>query len=264
MKTVFLYVFLFFISCGNDKKENGEVVARVGKETLTKESLFFLAKNQSNDADFFSRTINRWVENKLLYRAAVSIGLDKDLLLAKERDLFYEKLLVSSFIKIQTKEKTKTTKKEVSDYYLNNKDSFRRTDDEVVVKHFVFSDDIAAKKAKKELKKKKTKINMENFLNKQQVETKTIRKKDAGSNMVGFVFNGNVGDVLGPKKHNKNFHIFQVLQKHKKGSFLGLEKVYDEIYQRLYKKKEALVLNEMIDSLYLISDVFISQQILNK
>ena len=82
---------------------------------------------------------------------------------------------------------------------------------------------------------------MEKLLSKQQVQTKTIRKNDAGSNLVGFVFTGGVGDVLGPKKHNKRFHLFQILQKHKEGSFLGLEKVYDEIYQRIYKEKEVLV-----------------------
>ena len=65
---------------------------------------------------------------------------------------------------------------------------------------------------------------------------------------------------MGPKKHNNKHHVFQILQKHKKGSFLGLERVYGDIYQRLYKEKEALVLRGVVDSLYLNSDVFISQE----
>jgi hypothetical protein len=213
---------------------------------------------------FFSRIINNWVENKLLYSAALSAGLDKDLALIKQKDLFYEKLLVSAFIKIQTKKKSKTTKKEVSDYYLKNKESFRRTDDEVVVKHFTFSSAKAAKETMKELKKKKTKIDLEGHLKRQKVETKTIKKDGAGSNLVSYVFAGDIGDVLGPKKHNNSFHVFQILQKHKKGSFLGLEKVYDEIYQRLYKEKEISVVAAVVDSLYLNSDVFVSHRGLKK
>ena len=157
MKLVILIVYLFFVSCGVVNKNEGEIVARVRQETLTKENLLFLAGSRAGDSEFFSRTINNWVENKLLYFAAVSIGLDKDRRLMKERDLFYESLLISSYIKIKTEKKTKTTKKEVSDYYLKNKESFKRTDDETVVKHFVFSTNKAAKKTMRELMKKKNK-----------------------------------------------------------------------------------------------------------
>ena len=264
MKLVVLIVYLFFVSCGVVNKNEGKVVARVGQEKLTKESLLFLSGSRTGDSDFFSRTINNWVENKLLYFAAVSIGLDKDLRLMKERDLFYESLLISSYIKIKTQEKTKTTKKEVSDYYLKNKESFRRTDDEVVVKHFVFSTNKEAKETKRKLMKKKPGVDIEELLNKQVVETKTLRKKEAGSNFVGFVFSAAVGDIVGPKKHNNNYHVFQVIQKHKEGSYFGLEKVYDEIYKRLYKEKEAFVLGAVLDSLYLKSDVFVSQEGINQ
>ena len=105
---------------------------------------------------------------------------------------------------------------------------------------------------------------MEELLSKQRVETKTIRKSGAGSNHMSFVFNGLVGDVLGPKEHSGNFHIFQILQKHKKDSYYGLEMVYDEIYQRLYKEKEVLLLRSVLDSLYFNTDVFVSQAVLNQ
>ena len=263
MKSLFFYVLLFFMACGFNKKPEGEIIARVGNEVLTKEGLLFLVGNQAANAGVFLRTINKWVENKLLYRAAVSLGLEKDITLTKERDLFYENLLISSFVNIQTKEKTKTTKKEVSDYYLKNKASFKRIDDEIVVKQFSFSSLKEAKKIKKELNKKKPKIDMEGLSNKHRIKTKTIKKNEGGSNLVSFVFAGSVGDVLGPKEHNNKFHIFQILQKHNSGSLIGLEKAYDEIYQRLFKEKEILVLGNILDSLYLNSDVFISQDFFN-
>ena len=255
---------MFFTACGVNNKREEAVVARVGKENLTKDGLFLLVGNQAGNADVFSRAISRWVENKLLYRAALSIGLDKDLGLSSERDLFYENLLISSFVKIKIREKTNTTKKEVSDYYLKNKNSFKRTDDEIVVKHFVFPTNKKAKKIIRGLKKKKPTVDMENLLKNQQVETKTIKKTSAGSNLVGYVFDGEVGGIVGPKKHHGKFHVFQILQKHKKGSYIGLEKVYDEIYQRINKEKEILVLDAVLDSLYSSSDVFVSKEILNR
>ena len=264
MKFIFLYAFLFFIACQVENKTNGDVVARVGNERLTKEALLHSVGSEPSDVDVFSRSINSWVEKKLLYQAALSIGLDKDLSLTNKRDLFYENLLISSFIEIQTKKGVVTTKKEVSDYYLKNKESFKRIDDEVVVKHFTFPTEKAARKTKKELKNKKATVDIEGLLNKERVKTKTVKKENAGSNHMAFVFNGEVGNILGPKKHNNAFHLFQILQKHKKGTYLGLEKVYDEIYQRLYKEKEALVFISVLDSLYLNSDVFVSHKPINK
>ena len=264
MKIKIFYAFLFFVACSPDKRTEGEIVARVGNESLNKKDLFLLVENKVGGGGFYSRAVNSWVEKKLFYNAALSVGLDKDLSLIKERDLFYENLLVSSFIKTQTRKGVKTTKKEVSNYYIENKDSFKRISDEVVVKHFTFSSSIEAEKTKKELKKKKPKIDMENLLKKQQIETKTIRKNGAGSSHMSFVFDGVVGDVLGPKENGGVFHLFQILQKHKKNSYYGLEKVYDEIYQRLHKEKEVLVLRSILDSLYLSTDVFVSQAVLNQ
>ena len=160
------------MACGVHKETKGDVVARVGSETLTKEKLYLLGGSRRGDADALSRETKKWVEDELLYRAAISIGLDKDYELIKERDSFYKTLLISSFIKIQTKKKTKTTKKEVSEYYLKNKDTFKRIDDEVVVKHFTFPTSKEAKKIKNQLNKKKSTVDMEEFLKNNKLKRK--------------------------------------------------------------------------------------------
>ncbi len=259
MKCLVLFLFVFFLSCDSKKKIDGEVVARVDNETLTKQELFSLVGGKNSNRELLSRTTKGWVEKKLLHRAAISIGLDQDLALIGQRDEFYQNLLISSFVDFQIKEKTKITKKEVSSYYLKNKNSFKRTEEEVIVKHFVLPTKNKAEKIKKELKKKKTKKKNEEMIAKQQVETKTIKRSGAGSNLVSFIFSGKVGDILGPKKEKGVFHVFEILQKHEVGSHLGLEIVYDEVYQRIYKQKEIILLRSFIDSLYFASDVFVSQ-----
>ena len=259
MKLLFFVLSVFFVSCEPKSTAGGEVLARVEGETLTKKGLSFLVGEKGGHRDLFSRTMNKWVENKLLYNAALSLGLNKDRELIEKRDLFYQSLLISSFVDLQLKEKIKITKKEVSEYYLKNKESFKRVDDEVLVKHFVFDSEKDAKKLKKELRKKKVSSGFQALLGRSWTETKTIARGGAGSNFVGFVFSEKIGTVVGPKKHNKKHHLFQILQRYEMGSHAGLELVYDEIYQRVYKEKEISVLNTILDSLYLSSDVFVTQ-----
>ncbi len=259
MFLLFLFLFLFSFSCSTSEKESSEVVARVGSETLTKQSLFFLVGEKANEKETLTREIKGWVESRLLYAAALSAGLDRDVSLVRQRDNFYRSLLISSFVDLQTKENIKITKKEVADYYLKNKESFKRTDEEIIVKHYTLSTKKIADKIKKELKRKKAKEDLAVLLGQQKTETKTIKKNNAGTNLVGFLFSGKVGEIVGPKKYDKGFHLFEIIQKYAVGSYFGLELVYDEIYQRLYKQKEILLLNSIVDSLYFNSDVFVSQ-----
>ena len=79
--------------------------------------------------------------------------------------------------------------------------------------------------------------------------------------MNGFIFSGSTGDILGPKKNDQGFHLFEILKKYKKGSDRGLELVYDEIYERLFKQKREALVASTLDSLYLSSDVFISPDV---
>ena len=86
-------------------------------------------------------------------------------------------------------------------------------------------------------------------------------RQTAESSRVGFIFSGSAGEIVGPKKTGAGFHLFEIMQKHKKGSERGLELVYDEIYERLYKQKSEAIVVSTIDSLYLSSDVFISAEV---
>lgn len=256
---VFLFVVLFF-SC-SQKNEGGEVLARVNNRLLTKKELAKLTTGELGGPQALSRTINRWVERRLLYNAAIAAGLKKDKNLIQQRDGFYQNLLISSFVGLQTKNRINITKKDVSAYYIKNKGSFKRTEEEILVKHFVLPNKKVAEKLKQAVKKKNRGSDLESLIKEYQPEIKTLKKKGAGSNLAKFVFSGSPGSVLGPKKHSGVFHVFEILQKHKKGSTVGLEFVYDEIYQRIYKQKELSVLSSILDSLYLSSDVYVSSEL---
>ena len=82
-----------------------------------------------------------------------------------------------------------------------------------------------------------------------------------GNTFFSFVFNNNKNVVFGPKKENGLYHVVEVLKIYEKNTVLGLEFVYDEIYNRLYKKEELINERFVLDSLYKKTDVFLDPSI---
>ena len=129
------------------------------------------------------------------------------------------------------------------------------------MKHFVLPTKKEADKIKNLLKSNKKGDQLQEYIEKHNPETKTIKKGFVNERLVGFVFDASVGDVLGPKKIESSYHVFDILRKKNKGSVKGLEIVYDEIHQRLFKIKEMKFLNNYLDSLYASADIYISPEV---
>ena len=258
---LFIFLFFFLFSCSSESARDPQVVARVNNDTLTKEALSQLVGGGLTDSKALLHATNAWVEKKLLHTAAVNLGLKKDKKLTKQRDAFYEDLLVSSYIQVKTENNFPILKKEISNYYNKNKNSFTRTAEAFVVKHFLSSTKKEADKIKRVLDKNKSGKKKEQIIKKYNPKTLVLNASLKKDNLVGFVFNGDVGDVVGPKENTGFYHVFQIIKKHKKGSVQGLELVYDEIYQRISKQKEMAFLAGVLDSLYINSDVFISPEV---
>jgi len=259
---IFLLLFLtLFISCTKSTEEVVDIYARVDKTILTKKDVLEMKKKGLVEQHSIRHLVESWIEKTLFYNEAVNINLDNDKSLLNKRDLFYRNLLISSFLDIKTKREIKISRKEVSDYYKNNKKSFIRKQDETLLKHFVLPTKKEANKLKSLLKSKREGDQLEKYIEKYKPETKTIKKGFINENLIGFVFDGSVGDVLGPKKIESFYHVFDILRKNNKGSFKGLETVYDEIHQRLFKIKEMQLLNNFLDSLYTSADIYISPEV---
>jgi len=254
-------VFFLFISCSTEEGSGEEVFARVGEKTLTKKDISEMKKKGLVNEGSISNLVNGWVEKTLLYEAATKISLDKDEVLLKKRDVFYKNLLVSSFLDIKSKKEISVSKKEISNYYNNNKKSFTRNSDEILLKHFVLPTSKEAKKVKRFLKSNKKGKDFEGLVKKYKPETKTVKEGLTGDSLIGFVFKYSAGDVIGPKLINGYYHVFNILKKHNKKSIRGLEFVYDEIHQRIFKTKELKFLDSVLDSLFLNNDVYISPEV---
>ena len=254
---IFIFIFLFF-SCTKNTEEITDVYARVGETVLTKEDVLEMKKVGLIEQHSIRHLVDSWVEKTLFYNEAININLDNDKTLLNKRDLFYKNLLISSFLDIKTKKEIEISRKEVSDYYKNNKNSFIRNQNEILLKHFVLPTKKEADKLRGFLKSNKKGDQLEKYIKKYKPETKTIKKGFVNEQLIGFIFDGSVGDILGPKKIESSYHVFDILKKDNKGSIKGLEIVYDEIHQRLFKIKEKQLLNTFLDSLYKNADIYIS------
>ena len=210
---VFLFLFLFltlFSSCTKNTGEVVDVYARVGETVLTKKDVLEMKKDGFVDQHSISHLVESWVKKTLFYNEAININLDNDKTLLKKRDLFYKNLLISSFLDIKAKKEVEISRKEVSDYYNNNKNSFVRNQNEILLKHYVLPTKKEANKLKSLLKTNKKGDQLEKFIEKYKPEIKTIKKGFINENLIGFVFDGSAGDILGPKKIESSYHVFDI------------------------------------------------------
>ena len=79
-------------------------------------------------------------------------------------------------------------------------------------------------------------------------------------NIDNALFENKKTGFIGPIRTELGFHLFDVIKRYKKGSELGLESSYDEIYQRLLKKKKLKKKKSFVDSLKRNTNIFINSK----
>ena len=244
--------FFILFSCSKTTKKNIAVVARVDKNVL-KQNDNRIKKWVSNETT--TKQIDNWIEETVLYNAAIEKGFDKDSLILKKRDLFLRNLIISSFLEKEIYPKIKVEKEDIRKYYHKNKMEFQRNTDEIYVNHYISKEIGVAKKIVGFLLSNKN----ENFLDISPfLHISEYIKKD----QVHPLFNNRLfkknAKIIGPIERNKEYHVFDIIENYEKGSFVGLDLVYDEVYHRLYKKEEIIKKNLFINKLKKEVNIYIN------
>ena len=228
------FLILFFFSCETKKKDDSDVLARVSGKTLTLKKAQKLNSGKPLNKETIPKIVSNWITNTVLLKKGLEMDIHKDSLLLKKRDLFFNNLVISSFLNQSHHSKISISNEEILNYYNKNKESFSRETDEVFLEHYFTEKSVFLKKLKSFfILNKKTDINISDFL----LESKTVKKGRASDQFSSVIFNSE-NEIVGPIRSKKGYHFFKILNRYKKGSSKGLEMVYDEIFQRLYKKKE--------------------------
>ena len=236
-------------SCSIREKDNSVVLARVNDQVLTVKKLEKLLPPENRIDDQLKNFIRAWVDNALYYDAALGDGLLKDSHLSSERDRYYKKIVIGSYLQTKTTSGVMVSNSDIRLYYDENPSAFIRQNDEAYVHHFFTTKHSDARLIRSKLLKKQT-IDLEGELFKSfGVEKKTVMKGFLLKKLDNAIFKNKKGAIVGPIRTSNGYHVFEILKTYKKGSKKGLEDVYDKIYQRLLKQKQAALATDLLVSL---------------
>lgn len=253
----FLIFLLLLFSCSKTKETP---LARVGSSVLYEKDLINEHGNRIKTKDKAYDFIENWTTEKVLLKKAIDEGYLEDLRLKKQRDSFYNNLIISSFLDNCLSENIIVSKEEILNYYNSTKGLFTRKEDEVFVHHFFLEELEQARSIKRELLKKNNKKRTEEINQLFNVESKIIKRGFSINEIDIELFKNKKIGVLGPIRSKLGFHVFDVIKRYDKGTKIGLELAHDEIYQRLLKRKKSKYKTKLIDSLKSETNIFINSK----
>tara|TARA_B100000029_G_scaffold151839_1_gene146933 strand:- start:24530 stop:25297 length:768 start_codon:yes stop_codon:yes gene_type:complete len=220
--------FLFF-GCGEEKKvvsktsfllEGGGV-----KDSLGAQALLYLAYEKSG-------------EN---YDDSVDVLVQK----------YREALLGNLFWEEYQSTRISVDMEEIRSYYLTNRVRFQRTTNQLRLLSFVLTDVETALSVKQVLEQNNPKTRM-TIIADHGVSPSTISPGVMPQAIDEILFNSVFRrGVIGPIESNLGFHVFELLDFFPSGSFRGLEEVYDEVSQEIYRSKRLTLFSFLLDSLTL-------------
>ena len=257
----FIIFFIFFFSC---KKTNETPLARVGSSVLYEKDLINNQGNKIKTREKAYDFIENWTTEKVLLKKAIDEGYLEDLRLKRERDSFYNNLIISSFLDNSLSVDVFISKEEILEYYNSSKGLFTRKEEEVFVHHFFLNELEQARSIKRELLKKNNKRRTEEINQLFNVESKVIKKGYSIDKIDNELFKNKKIGVIGPIRSKIGFHVFDIIKRYEKGTKIGLELAYDEIYQRLLKRKKSEYKTKLIDSLKSETNIFINSKYRDK
>ncbi len=257
----FIIFLIMFLSCS---KTNETPLARVGSSVLYEKDLINNHGNKIKTKEKAYDFIESWTTEKVLLQKAIDEGYLEDSHLKKERDSFYNNLIISSFLDNSLSVNVSISKEEILKYYNSSKGLFTRKEEEVFVHHFFLNELEQARSIKRELLKKNNKKRTDEINQLFNVESKVIKKGYSIDEIDIELFKNKKIGVIGPIRSKIGFHVFDIIKRYDKGTKIGLELAHDEIYQRLLKKKKSKYKAKLIDSLKSETNIFINSKYKNK
>ena len=247
MRQFIFYLTILSLSCYKNNGEEVEpaVYARVGSVELSQKDLLPFSK-KTVDKQALNRAIKSWIDQTVLLSEAIKEGFEDDATLLKKRDSYYKELLVTSFIESVISSKVSVSKEDVRLYYKRNKGEFLRGFDEIKIEQYIVGSKKTANRLVVFLNSKRD-LDLSKFDIK-SIKTEAVKRGTFSKNIDNELFIKK-STVVGPVVLGKEVSVLKVLNRNNKGSTRGLNEVYDEIYQRIFKIKSLEVRASLLDSL---------------
>jgi peptidyl-prolyl cis-trans isomerase C len=241
----------------NQIKE-GKALVRVDGEELTEEGLkaeLSLAYGDSIQPGAKLEYLNRWIDNQLLYEEAKKRGLDKLLEVQIRAKQAAKDITVLSLLNDQIAKNVQISEDDARKFYQQNKDFFKREQEEIRASHILFSSQAQADSASARLKKG------EDFeLLARELSLDSLTRNTGGdigyfslSNtdpVVARVASGlKTGMVSSPFKTAMGYHILKVTDRKPKGSIRDFEEVKTTLMSQLLQEKRNQAISSLLEEL---------------
>jgi peptidyl-prolyl cis-trans isomerase C len=254
-KITSVVLWLFVIQCNRSKDEN--VVARVGKSTLTLEEL------KENIPDAYSEQITRdqninyvkqWIDRELLFQEAVNQKIDKDPIIKERLDKMKEDLLSAELLHRYSMQIQPDSINDsiVYLYYKKNQNQFVR--DKESVKYL----DIAIDDSNKAWVVYRT-VTKENFVNlaSQYSKTPTFDSSKIPYTIIEnipleirqSITSLHINSISTPIKTPDGYHIINIIDKRAKGELCSFSEVRREIINQLVTINKKVLVDKVLSEL---------------
>ena len=247
------------------KKPDGRVVARVGKAVLTQNNLEHILGDQALSKESAVKTVFQWVNDELLYQAALKQGLQHDKSIQDAIDHFRRELLGRTYLETAMTSGIYVTQSEINAAYEKNLESFYLPIDEARINHFIIEDRNTARRVRRILVRGRSGADRKEVFATYPVETVTVKRGSLLPPIDEALFGLNSrGTVIGPISTDFGYHVIEVLKRYKEGSYRDLDDVFDELRHQLFQNHASLKSIKLLDSLRSVTDVEINLENINQ
>lgn len=246
--TLFLLTVLL-IGCSRPLFTGNEV-ARVGDAVLTQEQLTKRLHEYNLQPEDAGQLVSQWVGEQLLYQAAIKHGLQHDKMLKNNLENYRRKLLGQAYLELTSTGATHVTQAEISNIYNETIETYYRSIDEARINHFILDSENEARRVQGILSRSRSGSDRKDIFSSYNVEAVTVQRGALIQPLDDAVFNrSSRSKTIGPIKSDRGYHVIEILERYKEGTYRDIDEVYDELRHQLYQNHIALNVVNVLDSL---------------
>jgi len=262
-RTYLLLIFsVWLLSIPGCKSSNqgqaGKVLVKVNGEGLTEEEMkaeLSLAYGDSILPGTKLEYLNRWIDNQLLYEEAKRRGLEKLPAVRIRAKQAAKDVTVLSLLNDQIAKNVQISEDEARRFYDQNKDFFKREQEEIRASHILFSSQAQADSASARLKKG------EDFNLLVRVLSLDSLTRNTGGDIGYFSLSNTdpavarvasglqIGMISPPFKTAMGYHILKVTDRKPKGSIRDFAEVKTTLMSQLLQEKRNQAISSLLEGL---------------
>ena len=243
---IVLMILLALSSC-NKTNERIEVLARVEDAILTKKDVINrFPEYRKTDVE---SQVAQWINAELLYAAGVRAGVNKDLAVVNRVEDYQKKLIGQTYLEMVLRSRVGVSTDEIKDFYIEQKESFKRIHGEALINNFNVDNKKDAKKIRALLEKDAGNKKRNKLFEKYSVNAISVEENRLLPAINNAVFGGTKRTYIGPIKSGDIYSVIEVIKRFPKGTYRSMDDVYDHIYLVIQKRKAVIQSAAIIDSL---------------